>query len=490
MHLASRSYPSADPLVVLAVVLNGIGTLVMVGGMGAGVFALALAWVLLAHRDRRLLVLSLVFTVPVTTFGWESELGAIQGRIFDARLAVTFVVCAVAGVALLGGRRMRPDLVELLFTGFAGMQVASGLLAADSVLTWVPPVARTFAYGSMYALARRSLNRPRDLERTVALAGLGFGIPTLAGVVQFAVGEAEYLNEALRATSPGGRGPISLAFVGQATSLAALGLAGAASTRSQRLVWWMLAAVGGLGILASATRLVTATAWVAAMALVVARRRWTLMLLVVLVGISALMIRGDLLGRYLGTVEDGPTSTGVSVPSSQPTAAPTEGGSTSAGSRPDHELVADASLRFRLFVWSAILTKWVQEHPVTGIGPGMTAQVVAEISSADRAAPHNDYIGVLAETGLFGFALFLGLQLAAIHTLHRLHGAPRRQDGLRITVVVLFIATNVLGALNNPMYFLDVQVPTWALIGACVAAGTSWPCTTRSEKRRVTGHGD
>lgn len=433
-------------------------------GWPAASVLLVLGWGLLAIVNPRLLVLVLLVAVPWSTFGWQGSLATIDGRVLDVRLVVTFAVAATGGLALALRPLGRIVILEWLVLALAFWQTVSGLIAADSILTWAPPVTRTVAYGAVFALARRHLHFRADLKLAFGLMVLAFGVPTLAGLVQFIAGEAEFLNEAVRATSPGGRGPISLAFAGQMTVLTAYGLLQTTSVAWRRGSAGAAMAVGALGVIASATRLITATTWLSLVAFSAVRRQWIAVVLVTIATSAGVVVRGDLIDRFAGTIESQPSPTSTVDPDMTP-------GSRRPSVPAHEEPVGDASLRFRFFVWGAVLDEW-SNQPVTGIGPGMTAHVVAERSSAERTAPHNDYIGFLAETSIVGLFLFIAAQATVLASLLRPR-ADRRASSRRALVVltaILFVSTNILGALNNPIYFFDVQVGLWALVGCAVVA--------------------
>jgi len=445
-------------------VASAVGVaLMMLGWWHVGLFALIAGWLTLAATDRRWLTICLIGTVPLTTFGWTVEVMTISGRVLDVRLVVTFAVAGISAISLLIARS-RPTPTEIVFALLIGWAIVSGLLAADSVLTWGPPVARLVTYAAVFGLARRHLVQPGDLRLAMAVVAIAFVIPTTAGLVTYVLGAAEVINDATRATTPGGRGPISLAFAGQVAL--ALGFALHATGRSPGRVgssWLAVALVGAAGLLASATRLVTVTAWLVVAGFAALRGRWRTAAVITVLFAGAFLARPDLLGRFIGTVAEPTPSQGIVEPGDQ-------------GS--DVEL--DASARFRIFVWGAILDEW-SASPITGIGPGMTARIVAERSTAERAAPHNDYIGVFAELSFTGLALFLVLQGLVIKELvGRIRREPdrRRRDEVLMTVMV-FGGVNVLGALNNPMYFFDLQVAIWALTGAASFAS---PADNRSPR--------
>jgi O-antigen ligase len=434
----------------LAGVLTVAGIVAIALGWPWGLALLLPGWVLLALFDGRALVIALIAGVPLTTFGWHVELAQIAGRHLDVRLALTFAVAGISLGAIIRAPKRSPSVPEWLFAGFIGWSIVSGVLASDSYLTWGPPVARAIAYGSVFALGRRYLTGARDLEVAMAAMVAGFLLPTLAGIAQFALGQAQFVNEAARATAPGGRGPISLAFEGEVVLLLSFSLLALSSTIGWRLVWLLAAAAGTTAVLASATRLVTVTAWGAIVAFAAFRRSWRTVIAVTVILGAAFFVRPDLMGRFLGTVVAPVVPSGQAAPSAEPSDA----------------VEVDASLRFRFFVWSAILEEWTR-HPLTGIGPGMTARVVAERSPAERAAPHNDYLGVFAELSVLGFLAYVAIQVAVLTGIYRrMRQAPKRRAALLASVGLLFIGLNVVGALNNPIYFFDIQIGLWALVGA------------------------
>lgn len=427
-------------------------------GVAWGLAPLLAGLLIMALRDRRLLVFTLAFGFPLTTAGWTVQLLLISGRALDVRLVITFALAGIGLLALVIGRNLRPTGIEWLFLLLIVWAVFSGIVASDSVLTWGPPVARLVAYYAVLALATRYLQGARDLALLMAVIAIGFLVPTTAGIAQFLLGQADYINDAYRATAPGDRGPIALAFDGQIGLILSFALFSAAVRKRFRRAWLLGMILGGVGLIVSATRLVTVTAWAVLLSSTGLRRRWRAAAAVSLFFVLAFAARPDLAGRFLGTF-------GGERPS------PTE----SPGEEPGQGENVDASLRFRLFVWSTILDGWI-EQPLTGIGPGMTAHLVALESPAQRTAPHNDYIGVLAEMSIPGLALFVAIQVGVVRAMimawRRSRGRPR---DFVATIGLLFVGINVLGALNNPLYFFDVQVALWALIGGVLALGDYRP---------------
>ncbi|MGH2428167.1 MAG: O-antigen ligase family protein [Candidatus Limnocylindria bacterium] len=417
---------------------------------GAPLLLIGLGLLLLAG-PRTVFLITIAAAVPLSTIGWDFAITQIGGRTLDTRLLITFGVATLIGLALLIDRPRLGRLGALL-AGFVAYVVLDGLLRSDSMLTWAPPATRWFSYAGILILARAHLRETEDVRWLSGAVVAACGVLAALGILQFLVGEASFINGALRATGPGGRGPISLAFAGQMMLILGYGLAMA--YRPTRRASVAATVLGTVAIVASATRLITVTAWLAVTVMSAVGRRWRLVAIVAVVFASSLVIRPDLLGRFVGT-----------IPIIDMDRAPGE-----PESGEGDEMAVDASLAFRFFIWGAILTEW-QVQPLLGIGPGMTAPTVAAISPAERTAPHNDYIGILAELGIVGLTLFLAVQLAIVTGLFRAWRCALTPEAhhLSLAVLLTFVTFNILGALNNPAYFFDMQVPIWALAGSTLA---------------------
>jgi O-antigen ligase len=412
------------------------------------------------------LVLGVAVAVPLSSLVWDAELTRLDGHSFDVSEAVTFGLLPLVAAALVAVRA-RPTGLELLVAALAGWIVVVGPLKSDSILTWGPPAARWLDYSGMFVLARTVLGSPGGLRRLSAAVALAFAVPALLGFAELASGGASVINGAERATAPGGRGPLAVAFAGQFVLVLGYALAQRRAGRT-RAGWLATMAVGALGLIATATRITTITALAALAAVQAACRRWRLIAVVPLVFGVALLARPDLRERYFDTL---PQSTEQR---------PTSG---------EHD---DASGRLRSAVWRTIMREWRHE-PVLGIGPGMTAPTYEDRTGAKRVAPHNDFIGVLAELGLIGIALFLALLAGVLHALWRALRRARATEAepLFAAVLALFVAVQIGGALSNAIYNLDVQVALWALAGAAIGAAqrpdSSWSAI--AEKRSIAGAG-
>lgn len=448
---------ASAPLTELGALGLLIASLLLMGlRLTPGPFILILSLGILAAISRRVFLVAVAFSVPTSTIGWDMSIAEIGGRTFDARLLITFgLALLLAGILIV--ERPRPTRTELIAGALVAWIVIVGLLASDSILTWGPPAARWFSYAAILIIARRWTSTPSQLATLFTAVAAGFTIPAGLGLFQFVIGDASFINGAARATAPGGRGPIGLAFAGQMVAVIAASRAGLQARH--RAAWLVEIAVGVLAVVASATRIATVTVWLAVSALATSRRRWWMLLAGTAVLAVALAARPELLSRYFGTISPGNGPAASPGATAAPSPEPRDGG-----------VVLDSSLQFRVFVWRTVLREWTHD-PVLGIGPGMTAKAVSEVSPAARTAPHNDYIGMLAETGLPGLALFVGLQGSVLVCLWRLRRiASDSARGLVDASAILFVAVNVLGALNNPTYFYDVQIALWAFVGGCVGA--------------------
>jgi O-antigen ligase len=449
------------PLVpALALVISASGLALLWLQVAAGAALVLLGMAMLLAVDRRWFVLTTAMVLPISTVGWPSPIAVIDGRTLDARLVLTFGIAALGMVALATDRR-RISRSEALMFAILGYIVIVGVLRSDSYLTWAPPAARWTAFLCAFVLARRHLGTLPYFRWLAIAIVAGFSVPVVAGVAQFLLGAAGVQNEAIRATGLDASSPVALAFAGQMALVGSVALLATTSYKSPFGVFMTLVAIlSTFAIVASATRLVLVTAWAALSAFAGSRRRWAAVALFTVILAASLALRPDFVGRFVGTVTPATPSPAEPASTPAPNGPVPRGGSE----------VGDPSLRFRIFVWRVLYEAW-RDEPILGIGPGMTARAVASVSPARRTAPHNDYIGTLAELGVVGLAGYLTLQVSVLWGIwRRFQAAGSEQEAsLRLLVLVAFTAFNVLGVLNNPIYFLDIQFALWALAGSALA---------------------
>lgn len=443
------------------------GAVALMFGSPVGAVGVILGATVIAVMNPWHYIVLVAATLPSTIGGWTGWLyvGA-NGAIVDVRAFLTIGLAVIAGAVTLRSYAKRPERgprlhpIEWLGFAYLGYLIVDGVIKSGGSPIWVPPAARWALSLGAFALARRYAPTPRAGANLMALAMLGFLIPSAIALVQFAVGSANLQNGALRATGLGGTSPIAVAFAGQMALLLGFFLAlpdGGGSSRRN----WAGILVGALAIIASATRLVMGTALLGTAIPLAFARRWRPLLAVAVTAVVILLARPDFAFRF-GQALDQTLSNGSAVqpdPDEVPRCTdPTPG--------------PDASLRFRFFIWNRLLEAW-RDDPLLGIGPGRTPEIV---TCAVGVVPHNSYIGALAETGLVGFTSFVGLQIlvgaSLLERLRRSRGPTKWWTTVPLAALVIFVCFNVLGALDNPGHFFNIQFTIWALVGVSLAAPT------------------
>ena len=131
-------------------------------------------------------------------------------------------------------------------------------------------------------------------------------------------------------------------------------------------------------------------------------------------------------------------------------------------------VVSEGDWNGRLPIWHEAL-RIISEHPV--IGTGVQTFTVAAYETT--SAPHNFVLGILAELGLVGFALYSSIVVCAL--LYALR-QPRNAAALWLAVLAVW----VLNALTHN--FEDRKI-TWLLFGL-IAVGARL-LTSPARERRV-----
>ena len=134
---------------------------------------------------------------------------------------------------------------------------------------------------------------------------------------------------------------------------------------------------------------------------------------------------------------------------------------------PDQGLAAQPPmLGARLIYWRAGLMMAAQ-HPLLGVGLGnfdraireLNLEMDAKTATLPHHRPHSIFIGLLAETGIPGLALFLALVFSALKSLWS-RGSPA--DRLCLSLVLMLL---IHAALHNVLF----QNIFWAILGAAFA---------------------
>jgi O-antigen ligase len=130
----------------------------------------------------------------------------------------------------------------------------------------------------------------------------------------------------------------------------------------------------------------------------------------------------------------------------------------------------DPSTRFRSQAWGLALDLFRQQ-PVRGTGMGSYFPASAKIFPK-ATSPHNEYLRVLAETGVVGLALFVWALFSwvwfSVRTLRSLTDPFFRS--LALSALGASAAFIVLCITDNPLVYHSVNMYFWALL-ALVDAG-------------------
>ncbi|MFM7722102.1 MAG: O-antigen ligase family protein, partial [Bacteroidota bacterium] len=142
---------------------------------------------------------------------------------------------------------------------------------------------------------------------------------------------------------------------------------------------------------------------------------------------------------------------------------------------------SDASNLERLNRWNCALALF-QERPITGWGPGTYQFVYAPFQRAkdrtiistnngDGGNAHSEYLGPLAEQGIFGTVLVLAILFYLLHLGFKLYYRARiRENKITIAMVFLGLFTYfVHGTLNNYLDTDKASVPFWAFFAILVS---------------------
>jgi O-antigen ligase len=141
----------------------------------------------------------------------------------------------------------------------------------------------------------------------------------------------------------------------------------------------------------------------------------------------------------------------------------------------------DASNLERINRWESAL-RMFRERPVLGWGPGTyqfkyapfqlsSERTGISTNSGNKGNAHSEYIGPLAEQGVFGLVAFLSILVAVYYRGSKLYYRLRDKEMKRMVLVILLgLSTYYLhGMLNN---FLDTDkasAPFWGFIAMIVA---------------------
>ena len=146
---------------------------------------------------------------------------------------------------------------------------------------------------------------------------------------------------------------------------------------------------------------------------------------------------------------------------------------------------SDASNLERINRWSCALSLW-SERPLTGWGPGTYQFVYAphqrsehrtiiSTNNADRGNAHSEYLRPLAEQGIPGTLIILGILLATCNMGFRTYRALRERDRWRaswaMSVYLGLMTYFIHGVLNNYLDTDKASAPFWGFLAILVVMG-------------------
>ncbi len=452
---------------VLAILVSTLQLSLIVGG------ALAVGFLLLflAQPMWGLLFVLLARASTDTTVRFLTAAGP-RGEILggQANIGLMLVLTIAGGIYILSRRVPMISLTGgwllalLLVTGFVGMMRSNDLIG--SMRWWIPVLATLV----IYALAAQLFSTPRQIQRAVDVIAASFIFPAALGMFQLVTGEGVTRPDfPLRSVT----GPFvhPSAFGQYLVLIVALFLGQALSQTGKRKV----VAVGGLCV---AFLLLFGT---------YARAAW-LGALIVLLTIGILRARAILL-LLVGAL----ITLGL-VPA--------------LGGRLADVLAGGGSLAYRLSnTWPGTLHPWlwateaeggfvVAANRLAGLGPGIGTALGRY---GLTAIPHNDYLRILVEYGVFGLVLYLALigvlATMAFNVWRQLRGRDPGSAAVALSFFALTLAFSVMSLTDNVFAQTANQVYFWTLAGLTVAVG-KWgrhsdelPLSVRAVNGAVSEHG-
>jgi hypothetical protein len=137
--------------------------------------------------------------------------------------------------------------------------------------------------------------------------------------------------------------------------------------------------------------------------------------------------------------------------------------------------------------WQEAWKSW-RKHPAVGTGAGsfdLTHRML-RVDGTVATEPHNLPLQFLAETGIIGFLLFVGLVVAGVgalvETLRRLEGEDRLAAGALVVVLFAYVAHSVV---DFDWDFVAVTAPAVLALGLLLGAGRPALPRVRFETRRA-----
>jgi putative inorganic carbon (hco3(-)) transporter len=414
-------------------IATGNVELLLAGGMCLAI-PLAFAWRLDVG------VLLLVLARPSLDLFAERSLASVAGLELNPASVLAVLVIAIGVPYMIERwRELRHAAAVGPYLAFAAV-AAVGILVAPSKGSAVTEWLRMFSILVTYSLAFLATSSRAAVRRLLSAIIVSALVPAFVGVWQFSRGGAVVIGEFNRSTGtfvhPDPYG-IYLALVIVTALAVALGGRG-------RWRWLSLFALAPLGIAIVGSYTRTAWVMVALGMIVLGAIRYRILLALAPVVVVLLVLLVPTTSSRFNDIRD-PRQTTYGTGN---------------------------SFQFRVTLWRENLPK-AREKPLTGLGLNAIRQ------NDSHAEPvHSDYVRSLVETGVFGFAAYLWLLLAAafgcVHSLRRVGRSGSRTlriaalSGLTVSICYMLASGD-----SNLMTQVAVSGTAWTLIACGHAAGRS-----------------
>lgn len=454
------------------------GTLLLLAGVGLGILAVGLGMLLVSYVDRRLFLLTAVAVTPGLTVFYGIALATVGGSTLDVRLLLTAILAVVLWI-WLAVDRPRLDATAGVFVVYVLIALLLVVLNNAAPLKALPVLARDLVYLGAFLGARAWLGTTRGAHAVLIAASIGLLVPAVSGLIQWATGGGLVAAGVWRLSGLYGSSPVGFAL---AMQLGVIVLAGGALTEgfARRLRWVagiLAVALMAVMLVQTSSRLPFVTTVAAVTAFEVVRRRWIGVAVVALLSAVLVVSSAGLAARVGSTFVPTATPGTAGVPATPtPSALPVATAAPNSETEDDDLGGGAASLRYRLFVWRTMLGEWTQS-PLLGRGTGSFATLLEKRTGMHRVAPHNDYLYALVEGGIVLLGAYVALQLILVFGLlvRAIRGVDAR---LPLVALACFGVMNVANAINNAIFYVDLQLIVWVVVGSVLASSAFRARTT------------
>jgi O-antigen ligase len=465
----SRSRSPGISLVFVSLALaSSVIVGLLVGPFGIGVVMIMLlslslvtvSFVCLMYPEKFLIIfLFLCFSIQYLEI---VPLGG--GSLLDV-VGILMPILFVLGAARMRGVSGHPtNLWYLLFLVGTLPALATGYFnlgrGAEALSWWLK-----FVNGFAILLFAQAVFAKRQLLREAAKAiVLGSLIPAAIGLWQYVNGQFVYIKRGLPFVDGGFHHPGELAYDLVFSVPIALFLTFTASKKSSRTLWMSISALLSLFVFFSWRRNV----WIGFVVLLIiwtiVRRQWWLFvgLVVIFSLVSGLNVVRD---NLVSEVEMALTQT-----SSYP----------------------DTLFSGRLVGYEAVLQGYMETpvlNKLIGVGLGSTPLLAAE-RGIPKGGAHNNYLVVLADSGIVGAVLYVGLLsscLASGISLYRMRAIGRKTRSWATMFLSLVVSYCTMGFGTHLVFRLVTgEWLFWALVGSVLGVSSGSPeQQSEREKRGV-----